>query len=147
LVVFVEGDSTLSGFVAEGKQDADDGEEAEGGGEVEGGVGEALGGGVGVVKEVGVLFYDAVDEEGVVGMDGAAEAEGGVDPGVGEERLALLMGVGEGEECGRLFWVEGESYMVLALLWMLSAGMQQLATKPKKDAVQYQSGPKMYVSV
>lgn len=33
------------------------------------------------MEEVWIGFEDAVDEEGVVCVNGAAEAEGGVDPG------------------------------------------------------------------
>jgi len=54
LVVFVQGDAIF--FVACLEEHAHDGQETEGGGEVEGGVGEACGGGVGVVEEVGVCF-------------------------------------------------------------------------------------------
>jgi len=51
LVVFVEGDTV--GFVVQGEQDFDDGDEAQEGGEVEGGVGEAGGVVGGVVERVG----------------------------------------------------------------------------------------------
>jgi hypothetical protein len=50
-VVFVEGDAV--GFVVQGEQDFDDGDEAQEGGEVEGGVGEAGGVVGGVVERVG----------------------------------------------------------------------------------------------
>ena len=52
LVVFVQSIY----FVAEREQDANAREETEGGGEVQGGVGEAGGGRVRVVEEVGVGF-------------------------------------------------------------------------------------------
>ncbi len=66
--------------MVQGEQHFDDGDEAEGGGEVEIGVREAGGRGVGVVQEVRVRVQDAGYEEGVGGVDCAADAEGGVDP-------------------------------------------------------------------
>lgn len=53
---------------------------AEGGGEVEVGVRESREGGVGVMEERWVGFEDSLDEEDIVGVDGAADAEGWVDP-------------------------------------------------------------------
>jgi hypothetical protein len=54
---------------------------AERGGEVEVGVGIAGEGEVGVVEEVRVRGEDALDQQRVVGVDGAAQADGRVDPG------------------------------------------------------------------
>ena len=48
---------------------------------MERGVGETGGCEVRVVQEVRVGREDSLDEESVVGVDCAAEAEGGVDPG------------------------------------------------------------------
>ena len=67
-------------FVAERYEDLDDFDVAERRGEVEIRVGEAARGGVGVVEESGVGFEDALDEEGVVRVDRAADAEGWIDP-------------------------------------------------------------------
>ena len=47
---------------------------------MERGVGEAGGSEVWVLDEAGVRLNDASYEEGVVGVDCATEAEGGVDP-------------------------------------------------------------------
>lgn len=82
----------------EGDEDAADVDVAEGGGEVEVRVGEAGGGGVGVVEEVGVRLEDAGCEEGVVGVDCAADAEGGFDPGGGGARSVRVERRGEGRE-------------------------------------------------
>jgi hypothetical protein len=75
----VEGGSSV--FVAELDEGLADREVAERGGEVEGRVGVARDGVVGVVEEVGVRVEDALDEEGIVRADGAAESEGRLYPG------------------------------------------------------------------
>ncbi len=78
LVIFIEADARA--LVAELEQQGDDGEMSQCAGQVQRRVGEAERGVVGVVEERGVRFEDAVAEEGVGGVDCAAEAEGGVDP-------------------------------------------------------------------
>jgi hypothetical protein len=70
------------GFVAEFDEELADGEVAERGGEVQVGVGVAGQREVGVVEEVWVRLEDAPREKRVVGVDGAPEADGGVDPGL-----------------------------------------------------------------
>ena len=47
---------------------------------MEGCIGETEGGGVGVVKEGGVGFEDAGDEEGGVGVDCTTETKSRLDP-------------------------------------------------------------------
>ena len=74
--VGVAGDAVV--FVAGGDEVLDEVEEAELGGEVEGGV--AFVGEVRVLQALRVVFDDAFDEDEVVQVDGAAEADADVDP-------------------------------------------------------------------
>lgn len=74
--VCVAGDAM--GFVAGVEEEGDNGEEAEVGGEVEGGVGFVVE--VRVLEAGRVVFDDALDEDQVVQVDGAAEADANVDP-------------------------------------------------------------------
>ena len=68
--------------------------EAEGGGEVEGGI--AVVGEVRVLEEGGVGFEDAAEEGEVVEVDGAANADGGVDHIWGVQRSGVEMGFAVG---------------------------------------------------
>ena len=93
-MVFIQGNAIA--FMAQIEQDFADWQKAEGACEVERGVGEAGGSVVWVLDEAGVRLEDAGYEEGVVGVNCAAEAEGGVDP---EVRYLLAYVVQErGEE-------------------------------------------------
>lgn len=74
--VGIAGDAVV--FVAGGDEVLDEVEEAELGGEVEGGV--AFVGEVGVLQALRVVLDDAFDEDEVVQVGGAAEADADVDP-------------------------------------------------------------------
>lgn len=78
LLELVEGRGGI--LVAEVNEDAGDMGVAERGSEVEARVGQAEGRRVGVVDKTRVRLEDALDEEGVVGEDGAAEPSGRGDP-------------------------------------------------------------------
>jgi hypothetical protein len=67
LEVIVQGGEV--GLVAQRDEQLDNGEVAEGGGEVEVRVGQPAGGSVWVVEEFGVRVEDALDEEGIVGVN------------------------------------------------------------------------------
>jgi hypothetical protein len=70
-------------LMAEFDEEFADGQVAERGSKVQVGAGVAEGGVVGVVEEVRVRAEDALDKEGVVGTNGAAQPKSGIDPGRG----------------------------------------------------------------
>lgn len=93
---------------------------------MERGVGEAGGAEIGVVEEGGMGVEDAGDEEGVRGVDCAAEAEGRVDPEkegrLAEAREELEMGMGVGMEI----------YIVIACRRVLLARLFAANTQQKQ---------------
>lgn len=109
---------------------------AQGAGEVEGGVGQAEGREVGVLEEVGrVGFADAGDEEGIIRVDCAAEAEGGVDPEV--ERSCQFLGIhgldlGVGTRGLEQFRTSYQHFFVV-LLRIGSAWRQEVLTRRRRS--------------